>query len=314
MIVEAAAGTGKTTELVRRIVRVIETGRADVSEIACVTFTEKAAGELKLRLREKLEDSRSKAAADSAERRCLDNAVRQLEEAQISTIHGFCADLLRERPVEAGIDPLFSVLTEAQSRNLYDTAFNEWFQKQLTDPSEAVQRSLRRPVFSGFGAAADRDEGPVDRLRNAGWELIQWRDFKADWQQRPFDRRARVGALVDELHSFAAISRDPDSRYDNFHFDTQAARQLSDEIERTEAVMERDDIRLEAALIDLGRNRQFQRARKGSGKVYKAGVPREDVCACARAAAVRACAIRSRRQRRSRRPAVPGTARVRQPL
>ena len=221
--------------------------------------------------------SRSKAAADSAERRCLDNAVRQLEEAQISTIHGFCADLLRERPVEAGIDPLFSVLTEAQSRNLYDTAFNEWFQKQLTDPSEAVQRSLRRPVFSGFGAAADRDEGPVDRLRNAGWELIQWRDFKADWQQRPFDRRARVGALVDELHSFAAISRDPDSRYDNFHFDTQAARQLSDEIERTEAVMERDDIRLEAALIDLGRNRQFQRARKGSGKVYKAGVPREDV-------------------------------------
>ena len=80
-----------------------------------------------------------------------------------------------------------------------------------------------------------------------------------------------------ELHSFAAISRDPDSRYDNFHFDTQAARQLSEEIERTEAVMERDDIRLEAALIDLGRNRQFQRARKGSGKVYKAGVPREDV-------------------------------------
>ena len=56
LIVEAAAGTGKTTELVRRIVRVIETGRADVTEIACVTFTEKAAGELKLRLREKLED------------------------------------------------------------------------------------------------------------------------------------------------------------------------------------------------------------------------------------------------------------------
>ena len=277
LIVEAAAGTGKTTELVRRIVRVIETGRADVTEIACVTFTEKAAGELKLRLRETLEASRSDAAPDSAERRCLDNAVRQLEEAQISTIHGFCADLLRERPVEAGIDPLFSVLTEAQSRNLYDTAFNEWFQKQLTDPSEAVQRSLRRPVFSGFGAAADKEEGPVDRLRNAGWELIQWRDFKADWQQRPFDRRARVGALVDELHRFAATSRDPDSRYDNFHFDTQAARQLSEEIDRTEAVMPRDDIRLEAALIDLGRNRQFQRARKGSGKVYKAGVLREDV-------------------------------------
>src|SRR4029434_7977074 len=52
LIVEAAAGTGKTTELVRRIVRVIESGLAEVIGIVTVTFTEKAAGELKLRLRE----------------------------------------------------------------------------------------------------------------------------------------------------------------------------------------------------------------------------------------------------------------------
>jgi ATP-dependent exoDNAse (exonuclease V) beta subunit len=58
LIVEAAAGTGKTTELVRRIVRVIETGRAEVPGIVAVTFTEKAAGELKLRLREALEEAR----------------------------------------------------------------------------------------------------------------------------------------------------------------------------------------------------------------------------------------------------------------
>jgi len=58
LIVEAAAGAGKTTELVRRIVRVIETGRAEVTEIVAVTFTEKAAGELKLRLREALEEAR----------------------------------------------------------------------------------------------------------------------------------------------------------------------------------------------------------------------------------------------------------------
>jgi ATP-dependent exoDNAse (exonuclease V) beta subunit len=51
LVVEAAAGTGKTTELVRRIVRVLAEGRASVREIVAVTFTEKAAGELKLRLR-----------------------------------------------------------------------------------------------------------------------------------------------------------------------------------------------------------------------------------------------------------------------
>ena len=54
LVVEAAAGTGKTTELVNRILRVLATGRAAMIEIVAVTFTEKAAGELKLRLRERL--------------------------------------------------------------------------------------------------------------------------------------------------------------------------------------------------------------------------------------------------------------------
>src|SRR5512145_3460971 len=96
-LVEAAAGTGKTTELVRRIVRIIETGRALVTGIVAVTFTEKAAGELKLRLREALEEARGGFASGSEERARLDAAVGRLEEAQISTIHGFCADLLKER-------------------------------------------------------------------------------------------------------------------------------------------------------------------------------------------------------------------------
>ena len=60
-MVEAAAGTGKTTELVNRILRVLETGRARMEQIVAVTFTEKAAGELKLRLREALEVARASA-------------------------------------------------------------------------------------------------------------------------------------------------------------------------------------------------------------------------------------------------------------
>ena len=56
LVVEAAAGTGKTTELVNRILGVLGGGRARVGEIVAVTFTEKAAGELKLRLRQRLEE------------------------------------------------------------------------------------------------------------------------------------------------------------------------------------------------------------------------------------------------------------------
>jgi ATP-dependent helicase/nuclease subunit A len=55
LVVEAAAGTGKTTALVDRMVRVLASGRAEMSGLVAVTFTEKAAGELKLRLRQELE-------------------------------------------------------------------------------------------------------------------------------------------------------------------------------------------------------------------------------------------------------------------
>src|SRR6185436_20536317 len=67
VVVEAAAGTGKTTELVARIVRILASGRARVDNIVAVTFTEKAAGELKLRLREALDEARTGSEGDEHE-------------------------------------------------------------------------------------------------------------------------------------------------------------------------------------------------------------------------------------------------------
>src|SRR5262252_9468081 len=276
LIVEAAAGTGKTTELVRRIVRVIETGRAEVTGIVAVTFTEKAAGELKLRLREALEEARGNSASESDERERLDRALGRLEEAQVSTIHGFCADLLRERPVEARIDPLFAVLTEAQAIRLYDEGFHQWLEGRLADPSEGVKRSLRRPTFGAFGAQ-DNDNGPIDRLRRAGWELIQWRDFDGEWQRPPFDRTARVDDLVQLLNRFTDLLESPGDARDSLYANSWAARKLADEIRRIESVAERDYDRLEAGLIELAHNRNFNDMRKGSGKNYRTGVLRDDV-------------------------------------
>ena len=278
LIVEAAAGTGKTTELVRRIVRVIQTGRAEVTGIVAVTFTEKAAGELKLRLREALEEARGGFASGSAERVRLDAAVGRLEEAQISTIHGFCADLLKERPVEARIDPLFRVLTEAQAARMYVEGFHRWLETQLADPSPGVKRSLRRAVFGGFGAQSDGGDGPVDRLRRAGWELIQWRDFDGHWQRPTFGRLSRIDELVQLLNGFTELLEPPSDGRDALYADTWAARKLAEEIRRTESVASRDYDRLEAGLIELSRNRNFKDARKGSGKSYRTGVLREDVC------------------------------------
>src|SRR5262249_37458520 len=133
LIVEAAAGTGKTTELITRILRILETGRAAMKEIVAVTFTEKAAGELKLRLREELERALEQA-SDATVARRLEDALATLEEAHVNTIHGFCAELLRERPVEACVDPLFVVLTEPQADRLYARAFRAWLQDTPPSP------------------------------------------------------------------------------------------------------------------------------------------------------------------------------------
>ena len=85
---------------------------------------------------------------------------QRLEEAHVSTIHGFCADLLRERPVEARVDPSFEVLTEGQADRLYDEAFADWMQRELDAPSEGVRRSLRRESKRNFGQDDD-EAGPI---------------------------------------------------------------------------------------------------------------------------------------------------------
>jgi ATP-dependent helicase/nuclease subunit A len=231
LVVEAAAGTGKTTELVARIVRLVATGRARIRDIVAVTFTEKAAGELKLRIRTELEKARSEIAAGAASTALLDDALARLEEAHVSTIHGFCADLLRERPVEAGVDPGFEVLTEPSAERLFDRAFREWFQQGLEDPAEGVRRALRRlpPAWSPY---ADEEEGPVARLRKAAVDLREWRDLRTPWRRDPFDREAAIARCVAELCAFADLTLNPSWDKDPLFESTRPLRGLAAEIRR----------------------------------------------------------------------------------
>ena len=239
LVVEAAAGTGKTTELVARIVRLVATGRAKISDIVAVTFTEKAAGELKLRIRTELEKARGEIAsgwpdavrwilAPAASSVLLDDALARLEEAHVSTIHGFCADLLRERPVEAGVDPGFEVLTEPGAERLFDRAFREWFQQGLEDPPEGVRRALRRlpPAWSPY---AEEEDGPVARLRKAAVDLREWRDLRTPWRRDPFDRDAAIARCVAELCAFADLTLNPSWDKDPLFESTRPLRVLAAE-------------------------------------------------------------------------------------
>jgi ATP-dependent exoDNAse (exonuclease V) beta subunit len=126
--VEAAAGTGKTTALVGRMVGLVRSGAGRLAGTVAVTFTEKAAGEMKLRLRLDLEKARADAGGE--ERRRLDRALEELELARIGTIHAFCGDLLSERPIEAGVDPLFKVAPDDEAEAIADEAFERYGYKK----------------------------------------------------------------------------------------------------------------------------------------------------------------------------------------
>jgi len=136
--VEAAAGTGKTMALVARIVAAVSKGRARLREVVAITFTEKAAGELKMRLREGLE----KALTGSR----LKDALADLERAHITTIHSFCAWILRERPVEAVVDPQFAVADDLQRQLLFEEAWEQWLEAELAKNPPPLRQALMSGV------------------------------------------------------------------------------------------------------------------------------------------------------------------------
>jgi len=282
LIVEAAAGTGKTTELVGRIVALIAQRRAAIGQIVAVTFSEKAAGELKLRLREELERARSKTGADSAASGLLDAAVHDFEEAHISTIHTFCADLLRERPVEARVDPAFAVLTDTQADQLFGEVFSAWLHEQLGKPDEGVRRSLRRPVKWRFDE--DNEDGPIERLRQAARGLREWRDHDAPWRRPSYDRQGSIRSLMAQLKAFADLTAKPIKRDDRFSVSVAPARQTSQDLERQRRMvgdMVPDGMwdGWEAALVALAENRDFANPKKGTGGAFAIGVTRDQVLA-----------------------------------
>jgi ATP-dependent helicase/nuclease subunit A len=196
LLVEAAAGTGKTTELVARVIALVRQG-ARLDQILCVTFTDLAAGEMKLRLRSELETARSSALAE--ERKRFDDALARLELAPICTIHSFCADLLRERPVEARVDPVFEVAAGEEQDRIFSAAFESWFQQAAANASPGVQRLLRRKTKSG-------DTPPRELLRRAGMDLCEHRDFDGAWRHEPFDREPALQRILDLLREIAKLA------------------------------------------------------------------------------------------------------------
>lgn len=140
--VEAGAGSGKTTLIVDRVVALAEAGEP-LDGLVAVTFTRTAAAELRARLEARF-DARRRAALANGDGAAADAAARalvQLDAAFVGTVHSFCARLLRERPVEAGLDPGFGELDDARWTQLAGDAFRAWLVASADDPRIAELRA-----------------------------------------------------------------------------------------------------------------------------------------------------------------------------
>jgi ATP-dependent exoDNAse (exonuclease V) beta subunit len=269
-VVEASAGTGKTTALVNRIVEAIAAGTA-VETIVAVTFTHAAAGNMKLRVRHQLEQRRA-AELDPHIRARLADAARSLDRAFIGTIHAFCAQLLRRRPVEAGVDPVFQELAQPDALRVFGGVFRRWIEHRLASPSPALVRALARLSWREERDGAE----PLDALRLAAWSLAEWRDFNAPWDKRGFDRDVRLESLIHKAEGTLELrnrcSRSRDILYDGL----RPLAEFLQRVERARAAGRFDGNVVENEALRLPRDMKW--LKHGHGK-YGDGVTREAVVA-----------------------------------
>jgi ATP-dependent helicase/nuclease subunit A len=183
VFVSAGAGTGKTAVLVERFARAVCDDGLDVDSILVITYTRKAAGELRSRIREALLA------------RGRPDAARALDGAWISTIHGFCNRLLRAHPFAAGLDPRFRELDEAQAAVLRSEAFDEALASFCAGDEPDRLRLL---VAYGGSRLRGMLTGIYETLRAAGRPLVLELGEAAPLQERVEELREAARCLAED--------------------------------------------------------------------------------------------------------------------
>ncbi|MDE2677500.1 MAG: UvrD-helicase domain-containing protein [Gemmatimonadota bacterium] len=215
LLVEAGAGSGKTRSLVDRMVALVGTGTCTVDRIAAVTFTRKAAAELRQRFQVSLEQVLARMPAGDPRRERLEYAIRDLDRAFLGTIHAFCAKLLRERPLEAGLDPGFREVQETEGVRMKRAFWLDFLERLGSDGDPDLEELERlgiepdrlQPLFDelvenpdvdfGFQPVPPPDEAEFRAVRARFNELLDragrmMRNRKPRGGWDPFGRRMRT--------------------------------------------------------------------------------------------------------------------------
>src|ERR1041384_1610212 len=200
--VTAGPGSGKTTVLVERYVHILREHNLSIDQIVAITFTNRAANEMHERLRSEL--NQMLRIANEEERRRWLNYKRTRDGAVITTIHGFCARLLREFPVEAHVDPQFLLLDEHRAAMLLEGVVEE----TLTEFISADHKEISRLTLGvGRGKLAAALAQLHREVRGQGISAEDLARRTADSHASEEDHARAVFELKQELKHFAAIPR-----------------------------------------------------------------------------------------------------------
>ena len=174
LFVEAGAGTGKTHELVERVVNLVVEAGVPLRTIAAITFTEAAAAELRDRVREAFEQRLTRSDVGDDERAACGAAMADIDQAAIGTLHGFCLRILSEHPLDVDLPPRVEILDEVASQLAFQERWDGFVDALYEDPEteELVLRAWALGIeieAAGKGKASFKD---VAAVFEDSWDLL----------------------------------------------------------------------------------------------------------------------------------------------
>lgn len=216
ILVEAAAGTGKTECLVQRMIALVAKGTTTVDRLSAVTFTIRAAAQLKQRFQNALEEALRREIGKLEARR-LTEALARFDSCFVGTIHAFGARLLRERPVEAGLDPGFTELDEAEDGAARSEAWERFSEELFLTADLRLERLIEldiplRDLAGSFEAVCENSDVAI-----AAGARGPEPDFS--------EARAKVEAFVERAAQSLPVEAPPGG-WSGFQFAVRRAQRL----------------------------------------------------------------------------------------